>query len=203
MIAISCAEVGKKYGYRWVFKGFTYSFGAGGSYVIAGKNGSGKSTMIRMLSGHLTPNAGQIIWNTGKQRIDPDQIYQHVSITGPYVELPEEFTFPELIDFHRRLKGLPAGIETQDMMAISGLETSASKPIRHFSSGMKQRVRLCLALIPDSQLLLLDEPCSSLDAEARQWYREMLENHCHGKTIVVASNHYAEEYPSKHTIIEI
>ncbi len=203
MIALSCADVGKQYQYRWVLKGFTFTFRAGKNYVITGKNGSGKSTLIHMLSAYLTPSAGHITWSKGPQRIESDQVYQHTGITGPYMEVPEEFTFPELIRIHQRFKKIPPTWQTRDILAISGLETFASKPVRHFSSGMKQRVKLCLALIPENELLLLDEPCSGLDADARKWYRQMLETYGNGKTIIVASNHYEEEYPNNHTRIEI
>lgn len=171
--------------------------------MIAGKNGSGKSTLIRMLSAYLTPSAGIIQWSKDGQPIDTDQVYLHTSITGPYMEVPEEFTFPELIALHRQFKGMPVGLRTRDILDLSGLEPFANKPVKYFSSGMKQRVKLCLALITGNDLLLLDEPCSNLDADSRQWYRQMLETHGKGKTIIVASNHQEEEYPANHTRIDI
>ncbi len=203
MIAVCCADVGKQYQYRWVLKGFTYTFRAGENYVITGKNGSGKSTLIHMLSASLTPSAGKIQWNKGQQPVETDQVYLHTSIAGPYMELPEEFTFPELINFHRHFKKIPAELQTKDILAISGLKAFAKKPVKYFSSGMKQRAKLTLTLIPGSLLLLLDEPCSSLDADSRQWYRQMLSKYGNHKTIIVASNHHEEEYPNNHTRIEI
>ncbi len=203
MIAVSCADIGKQYQYKWVLKGFTHTFRAGENYVITGKNGSGKSTLINILSSYLSPSAGIISWHKDQQQIPADQVYLYTSITGPYAEVPGEFTFPELISFHRRFKKMPATLQTENILALSGLGASASKPVKHFSSGMKQRVKLSLALMPESGLLLLDEPCSNLDADARQWYRDMLEKFGKRKTIIVASNHFEEEYPNDHERIEI
>ncbi len=203
MITVSCTDVGKQYQYKWILQGFNHRFHAGGKYVIAGKNGSGKTTLLKLLSSYLTPSKGRISWQKDHEDLDLEKVYLHTSLTGPYVELPEEFTFPELIAFVRRFKPFPGDLSAEEILGLSGLENSAKKPVKTFSSGMKQKAKLASTIIPEAGLLLLDEPCTNLDADARSWYREMLEKFGRDKTVIVASNHFPEEYPANYTLLTL
>jgi ABC-type multidrug transport system ATPase subunit len=77
---------------------------------------------------------------------------------------------------------------------IAYLDQALDKPVLHFSSGMKQRLKLALAILSDTPLLLLDEPASNLDAEAIAWYRDLLQQHMAHRTLVIASNRQAAEH---------
>jgi ABC-type multidrug transport system ATPase subunit len=77
---------------------------------------------------------------------------------------------------------------------IAYLENALEKPVRNFSSGMKQRLKLALAILSDTSLLLLDEPTSNLDATAIAWYGDLLREHVKDRTLLVASNRQEAEY---------
>ncbi len=148
-----------------------------------------------MVAGQLGPTRGKVQWLLNDQEISGEEVYSILSIAAPYMELPEEMSFRELIRFHACFKPFPTYLEEKAIIALSGLQEHADIWIRNYSSGMKQRVKLLLAMIPGTPLLLLDEPCTNLDHEARSWYANLLQTYSKDKTIIVASNHNHEEYP--------
>jgi ABC-type multidrug transport system ATPase subunit len=111
----------------------------------------------------------------GTNTISIDAVYQELSIAAPYIELIEEFTLRELIDFHFRFKSYLQGFDKARVLNLLGLASALDKEIKHFSSGMRQRVKLVLACCSDSKLVLLDEPTSNLDSEGEEWYLDLID----------------------------
>ncbi len=195
--------IGKKFRHRWIFKNLNHVFHPAGKYVITGKNGSGKSTLVRILSASQRPSEGIITWERGGLNVDPGRVFSHISIAAHYIDITGELTFRELIGFHKKLKKFPEGITAVEIARISGLYEHADKYISHFSSGMKQRAILTLSMLSGCNLLLLDEPCTSLDQGSRQWYRDMLSKYCGEKTVIIASNSNREEYTRDFTLLDL
>ena len=185
---IALNKIGKRYHYDWIFRDIDYSFHSGQSYAILGPNGSGKSTLMRILSGHLTPSKGSIQFNKNNQPIDKDAVYKNVSYAAPYIELIEELTLKESIAFHRRFKPFGAGISETDILDLLGFENAEQKQISHFSSGMKQRLKLVLTICSDTPIVLLDEPTTNLDQQGMDWYLDLIDRFAEDRLIIVASN---------------
>lgn len=185
---IELEQVAKRFRREWILRKVDLTIEAGKSYAIAGPNGSGKSTLLRLLSGHLTPSKGKIRYFSNRQAIDLDQVYRYLSFAAPYIELIEELTLTEALRFHRQFQPFLPGIEDQAIIDRLALPGAASKPIRHFSSGMKQRLKLALAICSDTALLLLDEPTTNLDQQGIDWYLGLIDTFKIDRTIVVASN---------------
>ena len=181
-------NIGRRFNREWIFEGVDYTFESGSSYAILGHNGSGKSTLLQVIAGSLTPSSGTIAYLQGDKPVDIDNIYQSVSIAAPYLELIEEFNLSELLDFHFRFKRPLNQLTTKQIIALLGLERSASKPLKYFSSGMKQRTKLAIALCSDTSLTLLDEPASNLDLAGIAWYKEMIDQFGRNRTLIVCSN---------------
>jgi ABC-type multidrug transport system ATPase subunit len=80
------------------------------------------------------------------------------------------------------------------VLEISGLQHAKEKALKVFSSGMKQRLKLTLAIMADCPTLMLDEPCSNLDTKAIDWYHKMLDKFAKDKLIIICSNHLQYEY---------
>ena len=182
-------NVAKRYRREWILRNVNLHIEAGKRYAIEGPNGSGKSTLLRILSGHLTPSKGKIQFFEGKNTVDIDRVYRYLSFAAPYIELIEELTLAESLRFHGRFQAfLPSLNDTAiaDLLALPG--TTATKPIRHFSSGMKQRLKLALAICSDTSLLLLDEPTTNLDQQGIDWYLDLINRFGGERTIIVASN---------------
>lgn len=188
-------NIGKKFHPKWIFKNIGFTINDGQSLVITGKNGSGKSTLLKIIAAYITPTAGKISWWVDGKAIEPDKVYHHLSVVSPYLELIEDLSMHEMISFHGKFKAYREGLSATDLIALSGLEASKDKPIRQFSSGMKQRLKLLLAICSGSEMLLLDEPCSNLDADSIQWYHQLISQASDNRTIIIASNSRPEEYP--------
>ncbi|MDK2909205.1 MAG: hypothetical protein PWR20_772 [Bacteroidales bacterium] len=187
--------IGKKFGRQWVFRRLDLKISAGGRLAILGANGSGKSTLLKIISGWLNPSEGSITYSIENQILsESSQLYSYISIASPYLELIEEFTLAELVHFHFQFKKPFHNMTENEIIHVSGLEDAKNKLIRHFSSGMKQRAKLTLALLSDTPLVLLDEPCSNLDATATEWFHKLISTYCHQRTLVVCSNHQPTEY---------
>ncbi len=181
-------QVGKKFNRQWLFKDINYTFDEHKSYAIIGNNGSGKSTLLQLIYGFQTTSIGNIVITQNQQTILPYQVHLYAAFVAPYLELLEEFTLYEMLMFHFQFKEKSASLSVDEMIEISNLQSSKNKQIKLFSSGMKQRLKLALTFFSNAPLLLLDEPCSNLDAQGIEWYHEMIKNVIGKRTVIIASN---------------
>lgn len=186
--------IGKKFHNKWIFRNLDLTIKSGSHHAIVGSNGSGKSTLLMILAGYMAPSRGQVSWSINGQPLHPREVYQQVAICSPYLELIEEFSLEESLRFQQRFKPFRQQTSISQLLEMSGLEEHANQPIRHYSSGMKQRCRLLLSIMSQAGLLLLDEPCSNLDAAGIQWYQQMVQTHCINRSLVICSNHNTHEY---------
>ena len=193
MFTISARDLGKKYHKQWVFRNLNAEFSFGSSYAVLGPNGSGKSTLIQLLSGYLRPDHGSVEFRMEGKPVLEENRHRMISIAAPYLELIEELTLEELIRFHFSLVQLKTDIQKEQIPSLAQLDGSARKQIRHFSSGMKQRLRLVLAFFSDTPAVLLDEPLSHLDEGGKEWFSSLVNDHRHERLILVSSNHQQEE----------
>jgi len=187
MTEILLSQIGKKF-YRWVFRNINYTFKLPGIYGIAGANGSGKSTLLKIVSGYLTPTAGSLKYYINGSEIDPDHQYKYVSFTGPDVDLIEEFTLEEAIAFQQKFTAfsVPGGIRA--VLDLTRLSPYSQIRVKYLSSGMKQRLKVGMALFMQTPILLLDEPSSFLDQEHKLWFRDMFQKFSGDRITLVASN---------------
>ncbi len=180
--------VGKKFQREWIFRDVNFTFEKNRTYALTGPNGSGKSTLLMLLSALVLPSRGTLLYQQEQRAVSHEMVYRHLTLAAPYQELIEEFTLRELLEFHFALKkpvdSLSVGVIAQKLR----LEKAYDKYIHQFSSGMKQRLKLGLALYSESQLVLLDEPCTNLDAENTQWYRQEIQEVLGQRLIIIASN---------------
>lgn len=180
------SDAGKRFNRDWIFRHLSYTFIAGQSYAIVGPNGSGKSTLLQLISGALAPSEGKANWSVKEKSVDPDRVFQYVSICAPYLEVVEEMTAFEFLQFHGKFKNmvLPAAQAIEEV----GLKSASHKQIRYYSSGMKQRMKLAQAFFSDTPILLLDEPCTNLDEAGYELYYKLLKNYCTNRLVIVCSN---------------
>ena len=189
---ISLTDAGKRFNRDWIFRHLTYEFSEGQSYAIIGPNGSGKSTLLQVLSGAMMVNEGNIQYSILNSQCSIEEVYQKISIAAPYLELVEEMTLTEFLDFHQQFKPLLPSVNTEKIISILDLEKAAHKQIRNYSSGMKQRVKLAQAIFSDVPVVLLDEPCTNLDEAGVSLYNQLIEDYCKKRMVVVSSNDHHE-----------
>lgn len=190
---IELSGLGKKFNRDWIFKDIDLTIDSSDRVAIIGPNGSGKSTLLQVISGISSPNAGTIAFQKEGLDISVDAIYKNISISAPYLELPEEMTLMELVEFHFSFKEKLGFSTTTEIINSMGLQKAKNKEIRYFSSGMKQRVKLALALYSNVDCILLDEPTTNLDDQGTAWYLNLIDTMLGNRTIFVSSNQ-AHEY---------
>ncbi|MBC7399179.1 MAG: ABC transporter ATP-binding protein [Mucilaginibacter sp.] len=186
--SIKLSQIGRRFNRDWIFRGVDYTFISGESYAILGSNGSGKSTLMAVLNGSLSPSAGTINYFIADKGVEVEQVFQHLSLAAPYLELIEEFSLEEMIDFHFKFKNYKPGIDKAAIIDLLNLPGSSNKLIRYFSSGMKQRLKLALAFCADTPILMLDEPTSNLDAQGVEWYLSLVQQFAKDRLTIVCSN---------------
>ncbi|HOH99437.1 MAG TPA: ATP-binding cassette domain-containing protein [Bacteroidales bacterium] len=186
-------QAGKKFNQEWIFRNLDYTFHSGKAYAILGANGSGKSTLLQVINGSMQATAGEITYTKENQNIPVDKVYRYISLGLPYQDLIWEFSLRESIAFQRRFKDFLPGLKDEDIIGLCQLGKHKNKPLRYFSSGMKQRVRQALAILSNTDVVLLDEPCMNLDAAGRAWFDELLNQYRNNRLVIISSNHMEDE----------
>lgn len=193
-MSLSLINIAKKFNRDWVFRNANYQFEIPGSYVIKGSNGSGKSTLLKILSGFLTPTEGELKLLIKSNNITTENWSNHIAYAAPYYELIEEMYLEEFVSFYIKFKPLQKGISQHDLIKIAYLEEAKNKQIKNFSSGMRQRLKLALAWLGDVSIVLLDEPCSNLDARGIEWYKNLANKYSENRLVIVCSNNIEDEF---------
>lgn len=181
-------KVSKKFGRQSVISDLSHHIEDGATYAVLGGNGSGKSTLLQMILGSLTPSSGRINYAKNGSVIRREDAAFRISLASPYLELIEELTGQEFLDFYAGFRPFRHGFQSADILKEAMLSDASDKQIRHYSSGMRQRLRLAVALFSEADLILLDEPSSNLDPKGVEWYRNLVQNEREGRTLIIGSN---------------
>lgn len=201
-VSISIEGLSKRFNSEWIFRNFSYEFKSGSVYAVTGPNGSGKSTLLSVLWGQVPQTSGTLTYKVDGFPISPDEIFKHVAIAAPYMDLIEDLTLMECLDFHFKLKKVRNNLTHHEILDKLYLAENRDKFIRNFSSGMKQRLKLGLAMFTEAPVVYLDEPGSHLDAFAFNWYRSQLAALPHETIVFIGSNEQAE-YETASQIIDL
>jgi ABC-type multidrug transport system ATPase subunit len=193
---ITLKNITKKYQKSFIFKNLSFVFEEGKKYAVVGSNGSGKSTLMKIVAGYVTATKGEISYG----QLTIDDVYKKISYCAPYLDLIEEMTLLELLDFHKSYKPLLPHTPPDFIVNLLGFDSE--KLIKDYSSGMKQRVKLALAFFSDVELIILDEPTTNLDAKGVEWYLHLVENYSLSRTLIVASN-IEREYNFCEAVLEV
>tara|TARA_B100000780_G_scaffold214492_1_gene153980 strand:- start:1035 stop:1658 length:624 start_codon:yes stop_codon:yes gene_type:complete len=193
-VSLSLVNIAKKFQKDWIFRNVSYTFQIPGTYVIQGANGSGKSTLLKLISSFLSPSQGKQELKINGKKIEIENWNEHITYAAPYFELINEMYLTEFLAFYTKFKPLQKDISITKFIEIAYLEDSSEKLIKNFSSGMKQRLRLALAWLSESSIILLDEPISNLDKKGIAWYKDLANTYSKNKLVIVCSNNIEDEY---------
>lgn len=182
----------KKYPKNKLFENLNHTFETNNTYAITGENGSGKSTFIKIIAGVIAPSKGKVSFIENGKTVEKENIYQLLGITAPYLNLIEEYTLKEHLDFHAKFKASLFGKDVLNEIENANLNHSLNKPIAEFSSGMQQRLKLILCCSFEAKVLLLDEPTSHLDSKGIEWYKDLLHRTSNERITLIASNNPTE-----------
>lgn len=156
---------------------------------------------MQILWGQMPQTSGTLQYTRDGKEIPVEDIFSSCAIATPYLDLIDEFTLKEHLEFHFKLRK-SRGLSTDEMIEKMYLTPARNKAISNFSSGMRQRVKLGLAFFTEADLVFLDEPGTNLDQRAFDWYLENLHAIPHATTIFIASNQ-PSEYPLNAQKIDI
>lgn len=185
---ISVINAGKRFNREWIFRKLSLELKMGTHYAITGHNGSGKSTFLQCVAGALYLNEGSVEFSTANKIISAEEHYKYFSICAPYLEVIEEMTPIEFLEYHQSFKPVIEGFDPTSILNTVGLIKAKDKQIRYFSSGMKQRIKLAQAFYSDTPVLFLDEPCTNLDQQGIDLYNHLISTLCQDRIVVVSSN---------------
>jgi ABC-type multidrug transport system ATPase subunit len=202
LMKVSLQNAGKRYNREWIFRGISKEFFSSKAYAITGPNGSGKSTLLQSLGGMLQLSEGTINYALSDAPLAADDMYKEVSFCAPYLDVIEEMTLLEFLHFHQQFKSFLPSVTIQSIITEVGLDRAAARQIRVYSSGMKQRVKLAQAIFSNTPVVLLDEPCSNLDATGIELYHSLIGTYCAGRLVIVCSNDKVE-YSFCHEVMSV
>lgn len=190
MISLTFRNGGHSYGYKRIFQGMNISLSSGEIFAITGANGSGKSTVLKILAGVLRPTDGQVELVIEEQAIPAELHPLHVGLVAPYMNPYEDLTLRENLSFIQQARSMNSdSSRVESIVSEVGLGPHLDVPIRTYSTGMQQRARFALALLHQPSILLLDEPTLSLDPKGKEIILKMV-GHAQqrGRLVVIASN---------------
>ncbi len=186
---IQAREIRKLFNNRMIFKNIDFDVISGQCIALTGANGSGKTTMIRILAHIINPTSGQVLYTQDEKQISKEQVYQHISLVGPYLELYQDLTARENLQFLGKLKRVDKLDEKiKSLMERFRLAGREDDDVKTYSSGMKQRLKYVFALLSDPQVLFVDEPRSNLDKEGIHTVYQVLQEQKKNKILVIATN---------------
>ncbi len=188
---ITISELTKRYGSLTVVSEFDLDVGAGESVALWGPNGAGKTTIVRCILG-LVDYDGTIEVAGLNARSRGKAVRSQIGYVPQELSFYDDMRVVELLDYSAGLRGLGSD-RVDEVLATMLLGDHVDKRGRELSGGLKQRLGIATALLPDPPVLLLDEPTSNLDAAARDSVIRLLEDLRHdGRTMVVTSHHMEE-----------
>lgn len=185
-LRLCVSGVAKRFGYRLIFKDITFDIEAGDSLSIAGPNGSGKSTLVRILAGVIRPTEGLVEFFNGNEELIPDEVTHCAGYLAPGVNPYEELTPLENISFVRKNKNTQ--ISSESLLDELGLYEHRNRPVKYFSSGMRQRLGFILAVIKDPDFLFLDEPGMNLDNDGKDRIFKQIDSLKGDRILIIAAN---------------
>ncbi|TVR83383.1 MAG: heme ABC exporter ATP-binding protein CcmA [Rhodospirillales bacterium] len=192
-------------GQRVVFRDLSFEVNAGGLLLLVGANGSGKTSLLRLMAGLLAPAAGVICWDGDDVRRDAETFRGVMRYVGHLDAVKPALTVAEHLRFWAALQiapGSPAQPEVTTALEAFGIAHLAELPGRFLSAGQRRRLALARLLLVPARLWLLDEPRTALDTAAVARLDAAIADHRRTGGVVVLSSH-AGERPPEATVLNL
>ena len=179
---LACAR-----GDRILFEGLSFRVEAGQALAVEGANGAGKTSLLRLIAGFLSPREGRLLLKTPEgESSDSDERAQAIGWLGHHDGLKPQLTVQEQLTFWAALY---RGTVNTGALAQVGLARQADLPCRYLSAGQKRRLALARLLMSNRPLWLLDEPFAALDTAGQALMAQLMALHCGQGGIIIAATH--------------
>jgi ABC-type multidrug transport system ATPase subunit len=202
MINLSAVSLEKRYGQKLVLSGLNFSYSTA-VLGVAGSNGSGKSTLLKCLSGLIKPTSGSIHWQFEGHEYLPKQIKPFIGFTAPYVQLYEELTVSENLQFLVELQNYTDSVNIERLLSHFEADNLSTLPYGNLSTGQQQRVKLAAANIKNPPILILDEPGANLDRDGKELVSSLVNRYRVDKKMVIIASNQANELDMCDKILDL
>jgi ABC-type multidrug transport system ATPase subunit len=200
-LKLKCENLSKSFFRIPIFQNISFELKNGDSLAITGGNGSGKSTLIKIIAGLIQPDKGKIVIENGIP-IKPEEQFKNVSLIAPYINLFDELTGKENLDFFYKLKSSFLNKDSKkeinsercdELLNLTGLYHKRNDIVKNYSSGMKQRLKVSFALLNEPDILLMDEPGTNLDREGKSVIEKIATDQKEKNILIIATNDSSEK----------
>jgi Cu-processing system ATP-binding protein len=185
---IAFRALSKSFGRVEAVKSLTLDVARGEVVALLGPNGSGKTTSIKAAAGLIRPTSGDVLVGEPGRPASDARARQVCSFLPQKVSFPGALTGREVLEFYRALRGCPAG-RVSDVLKFTGLNGANRREVGTYSGGMSQRLGLAVAMLPESPVLLLDEPTAALDPDGLCAFYEVIDARRRHQQSVLFSSH--------------
>lgn len=193
--AVAIRGLAKRFGTKVAVDGVSLDVPRGSFFGLVGPNGAGKTTTLRMATGLLRPDFGQV-WIEGIDVwADPNTAKARIGVLPEDLRLFERLTGAELLTYHGLLRRLPPGdvaARSSELIDVLGLRQAAATMVVDYSHGMRKKIALAAALLHNPRVLFLDEPFEAIDPVSARTIKGVLERYTAGGATVVFSSHVME-----------
>ena len=195
-ISITVNGLSKDFSRSVIFQDISFSLSSPASLSITGKNGAGKSTLSKIIGGLLSSTRGSITYSVNEKQIGIEEFKHHIGFVSPYLNLYDEFTAIENLQFLSRIRTVAHQNDERikELLALVGLWNRRDDKVSTYSSGMKQRLKYAFALLHNPAVLILDEPTSNLDAEGIEVIRQIILEQKKTNILIIATNNKEEAH---------
>ena len=191
----------KKYNRRTIFEKVSSKIQSGQSLAITGYNGTGKTTLVKIIAGLIAADKGEIKYLSDNKEISKKNRQDFVGLVGPYLQLYDDLSAYENLNFAAQMRSIK-NMNFDSILDLVGLKGRGKDFVKNYSSGMKQRLKYAFALLHESEVLLLDEPTSNLDVNGMKMVHKIMQKQKEKAILVFATNdQYDLEFADK--IIEL
>lgn len=193
MDILEIKNINKKIWFRPILQDVTASFEKGTVTALVGKNGSGKTMLLRMLAGLVRQNSGEILIDGKNKDALSKKEVPIIGLTIEHSGLYPQLTAYQNLELLARVRKIVAKQEIYNSIQRVGLDPEDNRPTRKYSLGMKQRLLIAQAIMEKPDLLLLDEPTSALDEEGSDKIRFIIREEADRGAIVIIASHSKED----------
>jgi heme exporter protein A len=192
-IELACENLEMSFSNKLIFKKLSFKLTNSSSLIITGRNGTGKSTLIKILSNLIKETNGKKWMKLNGEYVERDKQFFNIGLLAPYINLYDELTSYENLEFFYKLKinrHKEKGIEEKikQLLEKVNLYKKRNDLVKNYSSGMKQRLKIAFAILSDPLILLMDEPGTNLDKDGIGIIYNIAEKQKKNGILIIATN---------------
>lgn len=191
-VDLQCIGLSKRFINKTIFKNLDLKLSGGDSIAITGRNGTGKSTLIKVISNLIRESSGKVILNIDGKEIPQGKRYKHIGLVAPYLNLYDELNAFENLDFFYRLKNktrCKSAVEKiNSLLERVNLYNRKTDLVKNYSSGMKQRLKMAFSILSEPEILFMDEPRTNLDREGIEIAYSIADEQKQRGILIIATN---------------